>query len=300
MSPCLLAVLACLCRQHGIIVLRPKEFQQHAAHFIIKCGPAAPAAPSPGSKAAGTSRTASKAASSTGSSCSSVYACWQVPKHLQTQQTEQRLHWTAVLTKHPDELSKLQLVLPHGSAPQVLQVLSKFESQECIHTFMPGHCPGLSAAASSNSNRSRFGRRSTGAPAGSTAVLPVAGGAAAGMTWDLPRCGLRFELSANGSVVSLLHCGYRLSTQQLLVSQSGTGVSWTLPEFHQYLVLEQQGASSSSSSSGAPTRADSSSQLVLVPAGRVSVQRLVPGSTQLEASIHVQLNSGCSAVVKVS
>lgn len=186
-----------------------------------------------------------------------------------------------MLTQHAEQLSELQLVLP--LRPLVLRILSKFEAEDFVHCFMPGRCPGqlLKGKAAHNKGKQR--------------VLAAAGKAAAGMVWHLPRCGLQFELSAAGSVVSLDHRGHSISTQQLLVSQpAGKEVRYTLPEFHQYLVLQaQQG------SSGEVFRADRSEQLVLVPSGRVAVQRPAPGSTQQGASIHVQVSTGCAETIKV-
>jgi hypothetical protein len=205
-----------------------------------------------------------------------VYSCWQVPQHLQQQ------HWTAVLTGQAEQLSERQLVMPDEQTSQILRVLSKFESSDFIHCFMKGHCPGQLLKGTAARSK------------GKQSVLAAAGQAAVGMVWHLPRCGLQFELSADGNVVSLDHRGYSLSTQQLLVSQPGKEVRYTLPEFYQYLVLQaQQGGSSEL------FRADRSEQLVLVPSGRVAVQRQVPGSTQQGASIHVQLGTGCAETIKV-
>lgn len=245
-----------------MIVLRPKDFQEHAPQYLIRCNVAA--GPS--------------ASSSPGEAAPAQYSCWPVPTHLQ------RRHWTAVLAQHAEELSQRQLVLPDSNSSQVLLVLSRFEAPEFIHVFMPGRCPGLSllSAASSNTH-----------PASNSPVLPAAGRATAGMVWQLPRCSLEFELATDGSVISLDHRGYCLSTQQLLVSQSGEGVAYTLPELHQYLVLQLLQGSKSVS-------ADQSDQLVLMPSGRVAVTRHAPGSTHAGSSIQVQLKPHCFAAVKVS
>lgn len=259
------------CREHGIIVLRPKDFQNHAPHFLIACNIAA------NLSSCGPSVTSS----STGGAVSAVYCCWPVPSHLQQR------HWTAVLTQHAAELSARQLVLPDARSSQVLKVFSKFEAPEFIRVFTPGHCPSLLSRASSTQPVSA-------AASSSAPLLPATGQAAAGMVWQLPRCRLDFELAADGRVLSLEHRGYCLSNQQLLVSGSGQEAVYTLPELHQYLVLQSQPGSSSKSVS-----ADQSDQLVLVPAGRVLVQRDSPGSTRTSSSIHVQLEPHCSAAVKV-
>jgi hypothetical protein len=187
-----------------------------------------------------------------------------------------------VLTGQAEQLSERQLVLPDEQTSQILCVLSKLESSDFIHCFMKGLCPGQLLKATA---------------AHSKAVLAAAGRAAAGMVWHLPRCGLQFELSADGSVVSLDHRGYSLSAQQLLVSQTGKEVHYTLPEFHQYLLLQAQQGSSSEM-----FRADQSEQLVLVPSGRVTVKRQVPGitcNTRQRGSIYVRVHTGCAETIKV-
>jgi hypothetical protein len=209
---------------------------------------------------------------------STAYACWQVPAHLQ------QLHWTAVLRQHAQQLSARQLLLPLAGQSQVLLVLGKFEDARFIHTFMRGACPGLAKQP------------------GGAAELAESGSAAAGMVWQLPRCSLEFELTAGGSVASLDHRGLCLSTRQLLVSgQQGTGqrARYTLPEFHQYLVLQAQ--SQDGGSKAEVFRPDVPEQLVLVPSGRVVVQRAQPlaGSAEQGASISVRLSSECDASVKV-
>ena len=252
-----------MCRRNGIIVLKPVVFNQHAPHFIISCSSTAPAA---------TARSPSASAD-----VPAVYSCWQVPSHLQDK------HWTAVVRDHAGQLSERQLVLPDMRSSQVLTVLSKFEQAACIHTYMPGQCSGLPSVGPQRTHDQ---------------ALPAQGPAAAGMRWHLPRCGLEFELTSDGSIVSLEHRGYRLSTQQLLVDGSTTGgVRYTLPEFHQYLVLQAQQGDAADA-----TRVDRSEQLVLVPSGRVAVQRTAPGSSAkpLSASIQVELGEACNDNVKVS
>jgi len=175
-------------------------------------------------------------------------------------------------------------------------VFSKFEVPDFIHTYMRGHCPGLAAVPKTTPSKSkRLGSHTvqTSGKQGSEHVLAASGTAAAGMTWHLPRCSLEFELTADGSVVSLDHRGYRLSQQQLLVTGSATAVRYTLPEFHQYLVLQVQQDRLRGIS------ADRSDQLVLVPSGRVAVQHFQPGSNEQAASIHVELSQSCADTVKV-
>lgn len=236
-------------------MLRGRDFQQHAPHFIMRCD---------------------LVGSSSSTDGAAVYSCWPVPSHLQ-----QTKHWTAVLSSAAVQLSERQLVLLDIKSSQVLRVLRKFEPADYIHCYMPGACPGLEP-----------GDSSVPRPEG---VLAVAGKAAPGMRWHLPRCSLQFELSATGSVESLDHRNYSLSKQQLLVCGSGKEVSYTLPEFQQYLVLDAQHGSSSDT-----VGTDQSDRVVLVPSGRVTVQREPPGSSgRQEASIRVQLSAECSDSVKV-
>jgi hypothetical protein len=216
---------------------------------------------------------------------SAVYSCWEVPLHLQQQ------HWTAVLTQHAHQLSQRQLVLPYRSSSQVLKVLSKFEASSFIHCYMPGRCPPhqlqLQQAVCSPAASSL--------KASDPPVLAATGAAAPGMLWHLPRCSLQFELHPGGRVASLDHRGYSLSKQQLLVSGDAQPHSYTLPEFHQCLVLDMH----QDSSSGV-YGADSSSRMVLVPSGRVQVQRTTPGFVQGGASIEVELSTACCDRVEVS
>jgi hypothetical protein len=264
-------------RQHGIIVFRPKTLHEHDAQFIISCNLADPA---------GSSNTAMPAQHvQFGAATSAVCSCWEVPLHLQQQ------HWTAVLTQHAAELSQRQLVLSYMAISQVLKVLSKFEASCFVYTYMPGCCPpNLLQQRQALHSPAASSLAASGPP-----VLAATGAAAPGMLWHLPRCGLQFELQADGRVASLDHRGYSPSQQQLLVSCDDQPHSYTLPEFHQYLVLEVQ----QDSSSGA-YGADSSSQLVLVPSGRVQVKHTPPGSLQSGASKQVELSTACSDQVKVS
>ena len=254
-----------------MIVLRPKDFHKHAPQFLICCNVAASMDCSAHSSSAGNA----------GDAVSAVYSCWPVPLHLQ------QCHWTAVLTLHAKELSQHQLVLPAAHSSQVLKVFSKFEAPEFIHVFTPGHCPGLQSGDASSTQPASVA--SSSAP-----LLPTTGEGSAGMVWQLARCSLEFELTADGRVMSLDHRGYSLSTQQLLVSQSDQGVTYTLPELHQYLVLQSHTGSTSKYVS-----ADHSDRLVLVPAGQVSVQRYAPGSMHAGSNIQVQLEPHCCASVKV-
>jgi hypothetical protein len=134
-----------------------------------------------------------------------------------------------------------QLVL-HSSA--VLRVLSQFEPPEFIHTFVDAR----SSSSSSNGD-----------------------GGSWTMLFDLPRYALEFELRSDG-LWSRDFAGCRLHACQRLTqanphgltAASGSSCIYTLPDFGQYLVLEQVG----------PLQAGSAGQQrgqlhILVPAGRV-------------------------------
>lgn len=256
-----------------MIVFRPKTFHEHAPQSISCCNLVDRAPDN------------SRALSADDPSVPSTFSCWEVPVHLQQQ------HWTAVLTQHAVQLSQRQLVLTDRNSSQVLKVLRKFEDAAFIHTYMPGRCPAhllpqtLHTPAADRPTES------------DPPVLAATGPAVPGMLWQMPRCGLQFQLQADGRMVSLDHRGYSLSSQQLLVSGGidAQHSSYTLPEFQQYLVLQAYQESSSS-----VYGAERSEQLVLVPSGRVNVQRTSPGSTQGRASIHVQLGTACDARLKVS
>ncbi|KAG2494612.1 hypothetical protein HYH03_007377 [Edaphochlamys debaryana] len=198
-----------LCRERGVIVLRPRNFREHDIHFIIDCvntnGPA--------------------------SSGPVLYDCRRVPPRLRS------FHWVNVFADHRAELNN-QLVLLSGCA--VLDtILAKLEDTSFVNCYRP---------ASSHKAR--------------TIVWQ--------MLFELPRYGLKFELRSGGELASRDYPGYRLRRRQLLVntgSDAGYGsdqVSYTLPEFHQYLVLERSPAVRQ-----LPIGTQRADELVLMPAGPV-------------------------------
>ncbi|KAG2492053.1 hypothetical protein HYH03_009551 [Edaphochlamys debaryana] len=220
-----------LCRERGVIVLRPLSFEEHAIHFVIECS------------------TPDGAASS--SSGPVLYDCRRVPLHLQ------RLHWLELLSDHQAELTD-QLVLLCGCA--VLNtILAKLEDINFIHCFQPSP----SRAAQPASYRLLF---------------------------EVPRYGLEFEVRSGGELTSRDYPGYRLCRRQLLVdagSDAGYGsdhVSYTLPEFHQYLVLERSPAVRQR-----PVGAQRADELVLIPAGPVQ---------RNGGQVAVVVSSGCGASLK--
>lgn len=150
----------------------------------------------------------------------------------------------------------------------VKRVLSKFETADFIHTYIP--CAAALAAPS----------------------CPV-------ILFELPRYSLEFELQQE-QLVSLDHRGYCLSKQQQLVTAScSTGTStrtsgkplYTFPDFQQYLLLER--IPSSAVVVGAK-RADS---LVLIAVGDVKCIRGALGSARPSVSVQVSCSSRASLKV---
>lgn len=159
----------------------------------------------------------------------SHFICNRVPSHLRS------THWLTLLTKTSSEVTH-ELVL-HES--DIKKVLSKLERSDFIHTYIP-----TAAAASSPS-----------------------------LLFELPRYSLDFELQ-QGQLVSLDHRGYCLAQQQQLVTAGGgpdsntaAAVTYTLPGFHQYLLLQRI---PSSAVEVGTRRADS---LALIAAGEVACSR---------------------------
>ncbi|GIL75394.1 hypothetical protein Vretifemale_5196 [Volvox reticuliferus] len=114
-----------LCRDRGVVVLRPICFLEHDIHFIVQCASMPTTFPC---KALGGATAASWDLHS--------YDCHRVPHHLQSR------HWTELL--QPDLLPQLpdRLVLLSGSA--VLDnLLTKFEDARFIHAFTSHTDPGL-------------------------------------------------------------------------------------------------------------------------------------------------------------
>jgi hypothetical protein len=271
-------------------VLRPKAFDKHDSHYIIRY----------------TQQQAGAA---------SQYWCWRVPQHLRG------LHWRELLLQHSAEVQHEQLVLL-GSSSQVLAVLGKLEEQRFIHCYdISTHSPSVdgSSATSSGGNStatatamlhsdsigSSISTSSGGAsacPGSSMSLHRAAAGdsssgrqqagstAAPEMLFELPRYGLEFVLTG-GYLVSCNYSGYRLRQRQLLVEDpagvgSAASVRYTLAEFHQYLVLERL--------SGAEAQPDKSAVLVVVPAGQVQ-----PSWGSSSGRVCVKVASSCDVELKV-
>jgi hypothetical protein len=120
-------------------------------------------------------------------------------------------HWANLLSQRSTELTD-RLVL-HSSG--VVQVLSKMESKEFIHTYIRSHEPGSDGTTQQQHT----------------------------MLFELPRFNLGFGLRGR-QLHSLDYSGFSVHPcQQLVVQGEGRGCIYTMPDFHRYLVL-QQGAGS--------------------------------------------------------
>eukprot|EP00878_Enallax_costatus_P005957 GHUV01006249.1.p1 GENE.GHUV01006249.1~~GHUV01006249.1.p1 ORF type:complete len:2036 (+),score=737.34 GHUV01006249.1:1069-7176(+) len=259
-------------RQHKVIVLRPKHFQQHSVSFLIRYGVS--------DRIGGQSP---PAAASSASAEPPVQAtalwCWRVPHHLTSE------HWLSLLSNYAHQLQTQPMVLADSS--EHLRILGKFEDAAYIHVYASDKALSAPSAGSAEAQGAHVAARSV-----STNLVTVPE-----LLFELPRFGLEFELRG-GCLLSKAHSGYCLSKYQQLVGQvpprdsagpvcapagaemegnsgstsssGGSSISsavhYTLPGFRQYLVLEpvQEG------SSDAPRPADGyGSKMVLVPAGQV-------------------------------
>ncbi|KAG2486452.1 hypothetical protein HYH03_014899 [Edaphochlamys debaryana] len=167
--------------------------------------------------------------------------CRRVPPHLR------RRHWADLHSRHWGELTD-RLVLLSGCA-LADTLLSKLDAPQFVHCYQPA--PPEPGAQS----------------------LPWR------LLFELPRFGFEFELRGGGNgsgggaeLASRAYPGYRLRRRQLLVDagcEAGYGsdrVSYTLPEFRRYLVLECCPAAEGQQ---LPVGTRRGEELVLVPAGPV-------------------------------
>lgn len=197
------------------------------------------------------------ASTSIRASFNSQFQCIRVPRHLRS------THWEDLLPTHSSDLTH-ELVL-HKS--QIKHVLSKLESADFIHTYVPTAATAATAATASSI-----------------------------MNFELPRLGLEFELQ-KGNLVSLEHRGYCLSRQQQLVTEpngensSASPPLYTLPGFQQYLLLQR--IPSGDVMVGA-RRADS---LVLASAGEVQCSNA--SLAGVSPSVSVKVKSISNASLKV-
>lgn len=183
------------------------------------------------------------------------YCCLRLPPHLQTH------HWAELLAKfeHTADIThELVLLRSHHT-----HILSKMESAQFIHTYIPRMADE------------------------------------ACMLFELPRFGLEFE-QREGQILSLDYSGYSLAQSQQLVSKTedssdAGSVAYTLPNFQQYLVLQQLRRGEVVVGSG---RAE---VLVLVPVGVVkcSGKGADDAACPAEQPVQVVVSHASGASVKV-
>lgn len=198
------------------------------------------------------------------------YAIWRVPPHLRSR------HLLKLITNPAASELTHQLVLADQSSI-TKKTLSKFESQDFIHIYQID-------CYDSTHNTSTPGSQLTS------------------LVWELPRYGLEFEQTGGGPLMSRDYSGYFLSPCQQLVglpTQHQTVTSdtepdcghtcYTLPGFHQYLVLERGSDKSTHTTSGARI----ADKLILVPEGLVQ-------SAALNGLVNIQVPTKSSDKIKVN
>ncbi|GAX73071.1 hypothetical protein CEUSTIGMA_g524.t1 [Chlamydomonas eustigma] len=289
----------------GVILLRPRDFQQHQCSFLIQVLATDVIPPSSTlvtslSELPSSSSTPPDTVQQAQTKLASTVAgpqllkCWRVPSHLQ------RLDdWTQLLSLTSTELID-HLVLPSMADSQVLRVLSKLEDPSLIHTYRSTTTPSVETASveTASDGTGLLRRKSADQNQGSQVLI-----------WELPRYSIEFE-QHGGVLHSRDHSGYKLAVCQQLVdvghddsiiitvrqegkedvgnkeisNDVGKEVSnadtcsestslrpdyrlcwYTLPDFQQYLVLER-GPELSSHSTSCARRADT---MILVPHGIV-------------------------------
>ncbi len=274
-----------------MILLRPPHFQSHDVHYIISFD-----------KANLPVQTATSSGGSRASALATQYDCRRVPQHLRSRPWRQLLV-TAAQAQLTDSLVLCRSTsqsAPQGATSSPL--LSKFEDPCFTHTYI---------------------RRTAAVPApGGGAGRGAAGGSSSGteqrLVLELPRYELEFEL-VDGRLVSCDYSGYCLRRCQQLVGavdrpwqqhqqqqhnaagaqaqsqqQQGQGhvdvkeVSYTLPNFQQYLVLERMPGQ------GVELGARRGDVLVLVPAGEV-----VLPAARGDQLVRVHTPVDCAAKLKV-
>ncbi|GLC47559.1 hypothetical protein PLESTB_000001100 [Pleodorina starrii] len=268
-----------LCRERGVLVLRPRDFQQHDVHYVIRCSASSSSVPA---AAANATTTAVR-------SCE--FDCRRVPPHLRPQR------WSQLLSEaHRADLPD-RLVLLSGSTVKD-KLLAKIEHPDFIHAYVSdGMVTATHGPAAANTNGPllllelpRFGLEFE--------VRPTDGSGGGGGGGGC------------GQVLSRDYTGYRLHRRQLLVygdaaagapPVSFDAVQYTLPEFRQCLVLERVPGT------GAVVGARREDVLVLVPAGEVVMDRGSSsgggggsgGATGGGASVRVEVSSDAHAHLKV-
>eukprot|EP00198_Chlamydomonas_reinhardtii_P008814 XP_001698151.1 predicted protein [Chlamydomonas reinhardtii] len=230
-----------LSRQRGVLVLRPRSFQEHECAFLVKCLPGS-----------GSSASSMRLPISAATPC--TYDCRRVPLHLQSRHWLELLQLLVVEGQAASEAAQSalldRLVLLRGSKV-VGSILAKFEDRRFIHTFI-----------SVSNGEVSFELPRCGLEFSMRQQVPVAG------------AGQKQPGGHQASCCQLLsrnYTGYRLRQVQQLAERCKTGggatgaATYTLPEFRQYLVLERIPRPSV-----APVGAQRAEVLVLVPAGVVA------------------------------
>ncbi|PNH12760.1 hypothetical protein TSOC_000242, partial [Tetrabaena socialis] len=198
-------------------------------------------------------------AATIGPAAAAGYDVRRVPPHLWAR------HWTLLLSEHLDQLTD-RMVLLRGSS-MLETFLAKYEQVPYIHTYDISDGDG-------------------------------------GTLFELPRYGLEFVLRG-GQVLSRNYTGYRLRSRQQLVGDEpldgsamggGDGVSYTIPDFQQYLVLERVQVPS-----GYVPGARRADVLVLVPAGEVVVDRALSssgGGANAGGLVRIDISEKCEESLK--
>ncbi|GLC47557.1 hypothetical protein PLESTB_000000900 [Pleodorina starrii] len=264
-----------LCRERGVLVLRPRDFQQHDVHYVIRCS------------AASSSSVPAAAANATTAVRRFEYDCRRVPPHLRPQR------WSQLLSEaHRADLPD-RLVLLSGSTVKN-KLLAKLEHPDFIHAYVSdGMVAATHGPAAAETN-------------GPLLLLELP---RFGLEFELRPTDGSGSGGGCGQVLSRDYAGYRLHRRQLLVhgdADAGAPVSfdavqYTLPEFRQCLVLERVPGT------GAVVGARREDVLVLLPAGGVVIDRGSSsgggggsgGATGGGASVRIEVSSDAHAHVKV-
>jgi hypothetical protein len=192
------------CRERNVILLRPKDFQQHQCAFLVQ----AMKPPAPPMKTQPVPVSAELPSCSSRSTAGSMQQttmlpeapslqqlkCWRVPSHLQ-----RLADWTHLLSTGLTD----HLVLPSQVHSLVLRVLSKVEDPAFIHAYRSAS-PSVRTSRTANNKSAQ-----DGTPSDESQVL----------IWELPRYSSEFE-QHGGILHSRDHSGYKLAVSQQLVDVS--------------------------------------------------------------------------------
>lgn len=276
----LLSLLLPVCRKRGVILLRPTSIEQHDVHFLVQLA----------------------ARSSAQEVASQHLMCWRVPLHLRG-----RL-WTELLRAECAAQITDMLLLDTSCTQH--KVLAKFEAPCFIHTYLRG--PSLHDSQARGNAAARRSTRRNGACSDVAAASSSGDGAPVEtLVFELPRFQLEFELRGgatpqacgggelpHGAAYALAsnnYSGYELAPDQQLLGRRESapgGAVWTLPEFSQYLVLQQR------EGTRLEVGLDKAMQLVLVPAGRVGADRSETAAAGAVVTLQVPQASGAELKVR--